>query len=285
MPEISVVVPVRDGVSSLPALLDSLSGQDLDAARYEVIVVDNASRDDTGALAAARGARVVHEPVPNRSRARNAGVAAARADLIAFIDGDCSASPGWLGALLACRGTAPLVAGPVHIETRTPPNAIERFEAWTRFDQLAGVQQGWAATANLMVERTAFDAVGGLDPSYRHIGEDVDFCIRAGRAGFALGYCPDALVHHEAEHEMGAVIRRAFRHGYSTAQSERRLGVGHLAWRHPRPLVSPRAALAWHSVPADGMAPAERRRQSAIASVAYASRVAGSVWSTFVRAR
>ena len=284
-PEISVVIPVKDGAGSMPALMDSVMGQDLDAARYEVIVVDNASRDDTAAIARDRGARVVHEPVPNRSRARNAGVAAARADVIAFIDGDCSASRGWLSALLACRGIAPLVAGPVHIETRTPPSAIERFEAWTRFDQQAWVEQGWAATANLMVEREAFDAVGGLDPAYRHIGEDADFCLRAGRAGFGLAFCPDALVHHEAEREWGPVIRRAYRHGYSTTQSMRRIGVGHVAWRHPRPLVDPRAALTWHSVPADGMPSAERRRQAAIASVAYASRVAGSVWSTLVRAR
>jgi GT2 family glycosyltransferase len=283
--DVSVVVPVRDGAASLPALLDSLAGQDVPAERYEVIVVDNASRDDSGRIAAARGARVVFEGRPNRSRARNAGVAAARSDLIAFTDADCVTSPHWLSALLACRGSAPLIAGPVEIETGSPPNAVERFEALWRFDQRSAVAQGWAATANLMVERSAFESIGGFDPAYRHIAEDADFCLRAGRSGFELAFCELAVVKHDAEHELGAVIRRSFFHGYSAAQAMRRIGVGHVAWRHPRPLLSPGAALAWHHGAASSLPPSERRSHAPLASVAYASRVAGSVWATVRRAR
>ena len=90
--------------------------------------------------------------------------------------------------------------------------------------------QGWAATANLMVARRAFDAVGGFDPAY-HYGEDVDFCLRAGRSGYELRFCAAALVFHEAERELRPVVRRAFNHGYGAAQVMRRLGVGHVAWR------------------------------------------------------
>ena len=280
-----MVVPVRDGEASLGALLDSLASQELAPERYEVIVVDNASRDASGRVAAERGARVVFEARPNRSRARNAGVAAARADLIAFTDADCTVSPQWLGALLACRGRAPLVAGPVEIETRDAPNAIERFETLWRFDQRSAVANGYAATANLMVERSAFDTVGGFDPAYRHIAEDADFCVRASRAGLDLAYCERAVVRHGAEHELGAVIRRSFFHGYSAAQAKRRIGVGNVAWRHPRPLVSPAAALAWHSPAAGSLPRSERRAQAALASAAYASRVAGSVWATVRCAR
>ncbi|HEV3000586.1 MAG TPA: glycosyltransferase family A protein, partial [Solirubrobacteraceae bacterium] len=102
-PEITVVVPVRDGAASLPPLLASLAGQTLARERFEVIVVDNGSRDATAAVAREGGARVVTEPVANRARARNAGIAAARAPLVAFTDADCVAAPGWLEALLACR--------------------------------------------------------------------------------------------------------------------------------------------------------------------------------------
>ena len=278
------MVPVRDGASSLGALLDSLDAQELERERYEVIVVDNASRDATPDIAAARGARVVHEPIPNRARARNAGVAEARADVIAFTDADCIASPRWLAAMLECRGRAPLVAGAVRIQTSADPNTVERFEAMSRFGQEAWVRQGWAATANLMVERNAFDAVGGLDPAYRHIGEDADFCLRAGRAGFALDYCDAAVIFHVAEHEVGAVLRRAFFNGYSAAQVLRRVGRGHVAWRDPKPLLSPRAAVAFHGIRLDGIPSRERRAYMALASAAYTSRVAGSVWSTVRRA-
>ncbi|MEY2590385.1 MAG: hypothetical protein QOJ67_2369 [Acidimicrobiaceae bacterium] len=284
-PEISVVVPVRDGASSLPALLESLVAQDLDADRYEVIVVDNASRDATAEIATSHGVRVVTEPRPNRSGARNAGARAARADLFAFIDADCKAAPSWLRALLASRGRAPLVAGPVLIDTHQPPNAIERFESAWRFDQASAVKQGWAATANLLVERHALEAIGGFDTTYRHIGEDADFCLRAGRKGYGIDFCESALVYHDAEHELSPVIRRAFFHGYSAAQVKRRLGVGHVAWRDPRVLLSPRAALRFHGIDPRPLTRREKVTQAALATATYASRVGGSVWASLVRAR
>lgn len=279
------MVPVRDGAVSLPALLESLATQVLDRERYEVIVVDNASRDGTADIAAAHGARVVFEPRPNRSRARNAGARAASADVFAFIDADCRASPQWLSSLLSCRGRAPLVAGKVAIETHPSPNTIERFEARWRFEQETWVRQGWAATANLLVDRRAFEAVGGFDSAYRHIGEDVDFCLRAGRAGFQLAYCGDALVRHEAEQALGPVLRRSFFHGYSAAQALRRLGVGHVAWRNPEILLSPRTALAFHGIAADSLPSRERTLHGALALASYASRVAGSVWASLLRVR
>jgi GT2 family glycosyltransferase len=284
-PEVSVVVPVRDGAGSLPALLDSLAAQDIEDELYEVIVVDNASRDSTAAIAASRGARVVSEPRPNRSRARNAGAAAARADVFAFVDADCSAGPDWLRTLLGARGQAPLIAGKVEMKTTPAPNAIERFELRTRFDQEAGVRGGWAATANLLVERKAFEAIGGLDPGYRHIGEDVDFCLRAGRSGFPLGYCDAAVVYHDAEYALSPVLRRSFFHGYSSAQVRRRLGVGHLAWRDPRFMLSPRAALRFYQIDTDGLGRRERLTLTALAVSTYASRAAGSAWASLVRVR
>lgn len=284
-PEVSVVVPVRDGAAELPRLLASLDAQTIERDRFEVVVVDNASTDATADVARATGATVVHEPVPNRSRARNRGAAEARAERIAFIDVDCVAEPGWLEAMLRCAGTAPLIAGPVRITTGDPANAVERFEALWRFSQEAWVAQGWAATANLLVERGAFEAVGGLDTGYHHIGEDVDFCLRAGRAGFGLGYCPDAFVTHPAEVSLRPLVRRAFFHGYSGSQVVRRLGVGEHAWRRPGAVVRGRAAMAWIGLGAGALDPPEWRRMSRLARLAYASRLAGSVWSGVRRAR
>jgi GT2 family glycosyltransferase len=285
VPELSVVIPAREAEHSLPHLLGSLSRQTLARGRYEVIVVENGSNDRTAEVAAANGARVIHEPVANRSRARNAGVNAAKSGLIAFTDADCYATPTWLEAFLACRGRAPLVAGNVVITTEDSPNAVERFESIWRFAQEAWAADGWAATANLLVERSAFEAVGGFDPAYRHIAEDADFCLRAGRAGFPLGYCGDAVITHEAERELGPLLRRAFFHGYSSTQAIRRLGFGHSAWREPRPIVSPRAALATVGVDAAQLTGAERRRLGPLASATYASRFAGSVWAVLNRAR
>lgn len=283
--EFSVIIPVRDGAGSIPALLDSLAAQTLARERFEVIVVDNASRDDTGAIARERGATVVEEPVANRSRARNRGAREARADRFAFIDADCVATPEWLEGMGRCAGRAPLLAGPVGVTTSEPPNAIERYEALWRFDQESWVRQGWAATANMCVERGAFEAVGGLDETYRHIGEDVDFCVRATRAGYALGYCPDAVVTHDAEDRMWPLLRRSWAHGYSGNQARHRLGLGYRAWRHPRPLLSGDTALGLYDIRREDFEPGEWRRLGRLARASYAARIAGSAWSELRRAR
>ena len=284
-PEVSVIVPVRNGEVSIPPLLRSLDTQTLERKRYEVIVVDNDSSDRTAEVAAATGARVVCEPIANRSRARNRGAAHAASRLYAFTDADCIAAPGWLQALLGRADSAPLVAGDVRVRVRDQPNAIERYEAMWRFGQRSWVQQGWAATANLLVHADAFEAVGGFDPTWRHIGEDVDFCFRARDAGYGLGYCAEAVVEHDAERELRPVLERCFRHGYSVNQAYYRLGAGFRAWRDPRPALFGDAALRRNGQAPNGCDPQEWRRMARLARLGYAARVAGSAWAELRRVR
>ena len=284
--DVSVVIPVRDGAASIGPLLDSLAAQTLAAERFEVIVVDNASRDATADVARRKGATVVSEPIANRSRARNRGAAAASTDLIAFTDADCVADARWLEAFLECRDAAPLVAGDVLVSTGDPPNLIERFETLWRFGQESWVRtQGWAATANLLVHREAFDAIGGLDPTWRHIGEDVDFCLRAADAGYGLGWCPGAVVSHFAECELRPTLRRSFLHGYSVNQAYYRLGKGFRAWQHPKGVVSAKSALERTGIDPNRIAPGDQRGIGALARASYAARVAGSAWAELRRAR
>jgi GT2 family glycosyltransferase len=282
---VSVIIPARNAAATLSPLLRSLDAQTLEPERFEVIVVDNASSDGTAAVAASHGAKVVHEPVANRSRARNRGVAAAAAPLYAFTDADCVADPRWLEALLGCAPSAPLVAGAVEITVSENPNALERFELLWRFGQQEWTKQGWAATANLLVQRDAFDAVGGFDPAWRHIGEDADFCLRAGRAGYFLSYCSAARVNHPGERELRPFLGRFFMHGYSVNQARYRLGIGYRAWRHPLPAFVGDRALRQIGHSPNGFEQAEWRRMSRVARLGYAARVAGSFWAEIVRAR
>lgn len=275
-----MIIPVRDGEASLPPLLASLREQTLARDRFEVIVVDNGSSDRTAEVAAEHGVRVVTEPVANRSRARNRGAADAASRRYAFTDADCIADRGWLEALLGCSDRAPLVAGDVQIRLSDRPNAVERYEAMWRFGQEAWVKhQGWAATANLLVEADAFEAVGGFDPGWRHIGEDVDFCLRARDAGYSLGYCAEAVVWHEGERRLRPMLERCFRHGYSVNQAYYRLGKGYRAWRDPSPALFGDRALRLSGQTPNGHDPGEWRKMARLARLGYAARVAGSIWA------
>jgi glycosyltransferase involved in cell wall biosynthesis len=278
-PEFSVIVPVRDGANSLPSLLQSLERQTLSASRFEVIVVDNGSRDDTADVARRLGATVVHELVPSRSLARNAGARRAAAERLAFVDADCVTEPGWLEGFSRCGTAAPLLAGAVRTTTSPAPNPIERYEVLWRFDQESWVKLGWAATANLCVARDALQAVGGFDPHYLY-GEDADFCIRARRAGYDLGFCGEALVTHAAERRLAPFLRRSWRHGYSGNQVFHRIGAGYVAWRNPWPMFSGSRALQLYEIGRDSMPRGEWQRMAALAQISYLARVTGSLYSS-----
>jgi GT2 family glycosyltransferase len=275
---VSVITTVRDGEDSLPALFDALDAQTLARGAFEVVVIDNASRDRTAEVARARGAEVVAEPIPGRARARNRGVAASSAALLAFTDADCRPRPDWLEQLVSTLVVSSLVGGRVVLTARDEPNAIERLDALWRFRQDDGAAQGWAATANLGMRRDAFDAIGGFDASFRHIGEDVDLCLRARAAGYELAWCPDAVVEHPAETSLRPVLRRAFEQAYPLEDLRRRhrFDSGE-EWRHPMPLV--RGAYAIERFGADLEHVPERRRLLALARLEYAGRMAGSAWA------
>jgi GT2 family glycosyltransferase len=271
---VSVITTVRDGERALPELFDALDAQTLDSSEFEVVVIDNASRDRTADVARERGAVVVAELVPGRARARNTGVAAASAPMLAFTDADCRPRRDWLERLLSALEDAPLAAGKVVLTTRDRPNRVERLDALWRFRQQRG---DWAPTANLGMQRIAFDAIGGFDASFRHIGEDVDLCLRARAAGFGLAWCHEAVVEHPAETELRPVLRRAFEQAYSLEDLRRRheFQAGE-EWRHPMPLL--RGGYALERLGPDG-GRIRDRRLLALARLEYAGRMAGSAWA------
>ena len=86
-PDISFVVPARNEAAGIRTCVDALVRQG-DSATVEVIVVDNGSSDDTAAIASAHGARVIHEPRPGLAHARQAGLMAAHAPILVFVDAD-----------------------------------------------------------------------------------------------------------------------------------------------------------------------------------------------------
>jgi glycosyltransferase involved in cell wall biosynthesis len=206
-----VIIPARDAAPTLGRTLDALRRQQLDQS-FEVIVVDDGSRDETAAIVERHAPHVAL--IRNRASegpggARNRGARAARAPVLAFTDADCFPAPDWLAHGARALATADLVQGRVE-----PDPAIAR----TPFDRSLSVQAdgGFYQTANLLMKREAFDAVGGFRdwalerPGRRRwsedrrrgratrtpIGEDTLFAWTARRLGLHAAYAPDALVHH-----------------------------------------------------------------------------------------
>jgi glycosyltransferase involved in cell wall biosynthesis len=194
--KVSVVVPARDAAATLGRTLDALAAQTLDGGEYEVIVVDDGSRDGTAALA--RGARgpvtLIEAPREGAAHARNRGAAAARADVLAFTDADCAPAPGWLAAGLEALRCADLVQGAVAPEPGVPLGPFDR-SLWV------DGETGLFETANLFVTRAAFERAGGFEDwidtgGEKLLAEDVWFGWRAVRSGARTRFAAHALVHH-----------------------------------------------------------------------------------------
>ncbi|MFL5906679.1 MAG: glycosyltransferase family 2 protein [Solirubrobacterales bacterium] len=231
-PEVSVVVATRDRRSRLTALLRSLREQDLDPERFEVVMVDDGSRDDTnGVLEAEREAgrlrlRAISNPESRGpAAARNVGWQAAAAPLVAFTDDDCEVDSDWLPALLEAAERAP---GAI-LQGRTEPIPRERALAGPYSRTLEITTLGpFFQTCNIAYPREILERLGGFEETVfrRPVGEDTDLAWRALSEGDEIVFVGGARVYH-AVNQLGAVgkLRLALKWSDSMAVFARHPGM------------------------------------------------------------
>ncbi len=212
-PVASVVIPHLNTTDLLARCLGSVITQDLRAGRFEVIVVDNGS---TVPLAAVQAefptVRFLVEPAPGPGLARNTGAAAAAAPILAFIDADCRAAPGWLQAAVDAVATDPdrtVVGGDIRIEAADPArmSGVEAFETVFGFRQRWYIEsKHFSVTANLAMGKAVLAAVGpfgGIDKA-----EDLDWGQRAFAKGYVTRFEPDMKVWHPARPDFDSMARK-----------------------------------------------------------------------------
>jgi glycosyltransferase involved in cell wall biosynthesis len=220
-PDISVIVPVRNGEHQLPHLLGALAKQTLPRDRFELLVVDDCSTDGTVELLRASGlATVLSTPRRGGSYvARNVAGRAARGSIMAFTDGDCVPAPDWLerGLERMRAGTADLLAGHVHLPLGPRPSAAALLDASRHLDQQRAVADGFGATANLWLPARVFSQTGMFNEKLIS-GGDTEFCHRAVAGGARLAYAPDVVVMHPVRDRRGDMARKTYRLGYGAAQ-------------------------------------------------------------------
>lgn len=227
LPQVSVIVPVRNAAATLPALLDSLLAQR--GVVFETIVIVNASTDTSASIVRTHPLKphVVVSDDAGAYGARNTGARIAIATALAFIDADCVADPNWLGQGLIALDSADLVGGAVQQVTSARPNVWEQYDATFYLRQRENVDNGFAATANAFIARETFDAVGGFNPGFVS-GGDHEFGARLRENGHTVGYAPDAVVHHRARASAREVLKVQRRIGagwHTLAKAQRRPSV------------------------------------------------------------
>jgi hypothetical protein len=229
-PDVSVVIPTRARPGSLARAARSLFGQKgLGRRRLELVIVDNdaqgSARPVSGEIEAEAPfpVRYLCEPAPGVASARNAGVAAAAAPLIAFLDDDEEASPGWLAALMDAREgfDADVVFGPVR---GCAPDHVNAHKAYLeRFFSREGPAEaqlldGHFGCGSSLVRRAALpDQEAPFALAQNHIGGEDDMLFQQMRqAGARFAWAPGAWVLEHPEPSrlsLRYTLRRAFAYG------------------------------------------------------------------------
>jgi glycosyltransferase involved in cell wall biosynthesis len=257
-PKVSVVICTRDRVDSVRITLESLLGCHYPASRYEILIVDNASADDSlSQMVAAEFAdrevaiRVEPEPEPGLSHARNRGLAVSRGSLVLFADDDVLLDREWI-ATLAEPFANPEVGAtsgmtlPDVLETPTQ-RWVEGFGGRTRvfekrvFDladpppdrPLFPFTIGeFGAGRNMAFRREPLLELGGFDTALgpgtlAHDGDDVEALLRVLLSGRQIVHDPAAIVWHAHPRDYAELEDRVFGYGVGLTATLTRALIDH----------------------------------------------------------
>ena len=217
-PFVSVIIPVYNDPDRLTRCLAPLDSQTYPADRYEVIVVDNGSREDVAPIVA-RFARatLTREVKPGSYAARNKGIAVARGEVLAFTDSDCVPAPDWVEQGVRALQADPeigLVGGHIALFYQDPdrPTAVELYDSIVfGLPQKRYVEEGrYAATANAFTWRRVFDRVGLFDDTLRSSGDN-EWGKRVYAAGMKQVFAESVRVEHPARSSLRDMCRKVMR--------------------------------------------------------------------------
>ncbi len=242
---LSVIIPVYNDPEGLETTVESLLDQTVDD--YEILVADNGSTDLTRKLAKAYATRdrvihVVEDEIQGSYAARNAGIAAARGEILCFIDADMWVDSTWLERVqerirsdeadyLGCNVEIVVDEETIFAEyNRENGFPVETYIA----------EENFAPTCCLVVRRSVIDAVGPFDKRLVSSG-DAEFGKRVHRAGYEQAFAGDITMYHPARSSLLSLLQKQSRIGRDRS-SARPITPSHLrssATRFTRSIFSP----------------------------------------------
>ena len=218
-PAYSVVIPAYEEAQQIHRCVRALTEQSVRRSLYEIIVVDDGSRDGTAAVAAGAGADVVLErPHSGVAAARNAGLAVAQGEVVLFTDADCEPSREWIARMVEpiVRGDAVGVKGTYRTRQTRLIARLVQLEFEIRYERMCLLPQiDFIDTYAAAYRRDVLVAAGGFDVHYPvPSAEDVDLSFRLAQRGHKLVFVPEAWVWHTHPATLGRYLRRKARFGF-----------------------------------------------------------------------
>lgn len=236
-PSVSVVVCTNNGAGTIEQCCAGL--KKLDYPHYEVIVVDDGSNDRTLELIQGHGFRVISTENRGLGSARNTGAAAAKGEIIAYIDDDAVPDKDWLRYLVATFASdgyagvgGPNIAPPdsalvARCVDHSPGNPTHVLLTDKVAEHIPG--------CNMAFRKHDLQAVGGFDTRFWIAGDDVDICWQMQKHGRKLGFSPSAMVWHHRRGSVRAYLKQQLKYGEAESLLEGKWpakynGFGHVGW-------------------------------------------------------
>lgn len=236
-PRMSVVVCTHNGSRTLRECLEGVTR--LRYPDYEVLVIDDGSRDNSADIAAEFDVRLIRTPNQGLSAARNLGARESTGEIIAYIDDDATPDRDWLTylALTYANGDFVAVGGP-----NIPPagdgliaDCVARAPGGPMHVMLTDRVAEHIPGCNMSFDRLRLLEIGGFDTQFRVAGDDVDVCWRLQERGWQLGFSPSAVVWHHRRNSVKTYLKQQRGYGRAEAMLERKWpqkynAAGHVAW-------------------------------------------------------
>jgi len=213
---VTLVIPGRNCAATIEACLRAAMPFKTGGAISEIVFVDDASSDDTRAIASRFDVTILDGPGKGAAAARNVGWRNAQTPWVWFVDSDCVIEPDALSKLLphltdehvgAVGGSYNNLRPDALLACLIHEEIVTRHESMPlRVDFLGGF--------NVIYRRTVLEAVGGLDERYPGAtAEDADLAFRVRHAGYELRFEPASRVGHDHETRLIRYLSAQRRHG------------------------------------------------------------------------
>ena len=215
MIEFSIIVSTHNRAALLTDCVDSLLTQTINKSRFEIIIVDNNSNDNTEEIAKDfvknnSNIRYMQEKTVGYSATRNCGWKNASGNIVAYIDDDEIASPDWLENIEKAFQIEekPDIVGGIYLikYDKTPPDWFTESMGGTNKNRQKGLlnqrKDCYLAGGNIAFKKEVLGNLNGFSNDFNMkngflmMGEDTDICQRAKNAGFKLFYDPDIKIYH-----------------------------------------------------------------------------------------
>ncbi len=230
-PTVSVVIPTFNRGAILSRCLDSLFNQTYPKGRYEIIVINDGSKDSTEDVLreyekkAPCGFIWITQKNQGIASATNAGISRSSADFICFTGDDCITENDWITNLM--RGFIDDSIGAVggRIESYRPTTSLQRYvEESQILNQKKYMLHNKLITGNAAYHRHILTNINGFD-NFLVACVDVDVSIKTQLLGYKLNYEPSALVYHDHPDTLKGLLYRSCRNGKGLVQLHKKYGI------------------------------------------------------------